>query len=63
MSEYKVVTQDTGSIMSRNVVQAAIDLADQVQQLQRDGWTPLGGVASIEAGTSIYLLQAMVRGT
>jgi hypothetical protein len=32
-----------------------------VQQYQREGWTALGGVASIEAGTSIYLLQAKVR--
>ncbi len=61
MSEYRVITQDVGSMMSRDVVQGATDLAIQVNQLIKEGWAPIGGISSVEAGTGIYLLQAIGR--
>jgi hypothetical protein len=61
MSEYKILTQDIGSIMSRDVVQAAADMTEQVNQHLKDGWTPIGGLATVQAGTGIYLLQALGR--
>lgn len=61
MKEYRVITQDVGSMMSRDVVQGAMDLSVKMNQLIQEGWTPIGGVSSVEAGTGIYLLQAVGR--
>lgn len=59
--EYQVVVQDVGSMLNRDVDKAAAELAARVQALIAEGWTPQGGLASVEAGTGIFLVQAMVR--
>jgi hypothetical protein len=59
--DYQVVVQDVGSMLNRNVDKAVAELAAQVQVLVAQGWTPQGGLATVEAGGGIFLLQAMVR--
>ena len=40
----------------------AVEVPDEVgEQLTAQGWTPQGGLATVEAGGGIFLLQAMVR--
>lgn len=60
--EYRVTHVDVGSMVSRDVAKAATELAERVNELLAQGWSPVGGVSSVEAGTGIYLLQAVVRG-
>ncbi len=59
--EYCVVGADVGSIVSRDVSKTTQDLSARVGELIADGWRPQGGVASVQAGAGIYLLQAMTR--
>lgn len=61
MKEYKVVFQDITSIISRDLPKAVDELQLQVNALIREGWMPQGGLATVQAGASIYLLQAMVK--
>ena len=37
------------------------ELGAEVTRMGSDGWDPQGGIASIEAGTTVYLLQAIVK--
>lgn len=59
--DYQVVVQDVGSMLNRDVDKAAAEIATRVQALTAQGWTPQGGLATVEAGGGIFLLQAMVR--
>lgn len=61
MTEYKVITKEVGSIVWRDVQKATQDLAREVSAELSTGWKPQGGIASIEAGTGIYLLQALTK--
>lgn len=61
MSEYKVITKEVTSIVWRDVNRAAQELAAEVTTELSSGWEPQGGVASIQAGTGVYLIQALAR--
>jgi len=61
MSEYKIVAKEVTSIVWRDVQKAAQDLSKDVTAEFSSGWEPQGGVASIQAGTSVYLIQALSR--
>jgi hypothetical protein len=61
MSEYKVVVREVTSVVWRDVEKAAKDLADEVNAAMGHGWEPQGGIASIQAGTGVHLIQAMVK--
>jgi len=43
------------------VQKAAQELATEVNAELSAGWEPQGGIASIEAGTGVYLIQALSR--
>lgn len=59
MTEYKVVTAEVTSIVWRDVKKAADDLTAVVNAEIAKGWLPQGGIASIQAGTTVHLIQAM----
>lgn len=61
MSEYKILAKEVTSIVWRDVQRAAQDLAGEVNAELSSGWEPQGGVASIQAGTGVYLIQALSR--
>jgi hypothetical protein len=61
MAEYKVLAKEVTSVVWRDVQKAAQDLSADVTHLMSSGWEPQGGMASVEAGTSVYLLQALVK--
>lgn len=61
MSEYKVIAKEVTSIVWRDVNRAAQELAAEVTTELSSGWEPQGGVASIQAGTGVYLIQALAR--
>ncbi len=61
MSEYKVIAKEVTSVVWRDVSKAAQDLAHEVNAELSSGWEPQGGVASIQAGTGVYLIQALAR--
>jgi hypothetical protein len=61
MSEYKVIAKEVTSVVWRDVHKAAQELAIQVNAELSGGWEPQGGIASIEAGTGVYLIQALFR--
>jgi hypothetical protein len=61
MSEYKVLTKEVTSIVWRDVQKAAQELASDVNAELSSGWEPQGGIASIQAGTGVYLIQALAR--
>jgi hypothetical protein len=61
MSEYKIIAKEVTTIVWRDVQKAAQDLANDVNAALSSGWEPQGGVASIEAGTSVYLIQALSK--
>jgi len=61
MAEYKVVAKEVTSVVWRDVQKAAEELGADVTQLISGGWEPQGGIASIEAGTSVYLIQAVFK--
>ena len=61
MSDYKVIVKEVTSVVWRDVDKAAQDLATDVNAELSTGWQPQGGVASIQAGTGVYLIQAMAR--
>ena len=61
MAEYKVLAKEVTSVVWRDVNKAAQELGTEVTHLISGGWEPQGGIASIEAGTSVYLLQAIVK--
>jgi hypothetical protein len=61
MSEYKVIVKEVTSVVWRDVLKAAEELAGEVSAELSSGWEPQGGIASIQAGTGVYLLQAVVK--
>jgi hypothetical protein len=61
MVEYKVVVKEVTSVIWRDVNKAAQELARDVNVEMAAGWEPQGGVASIEAGTGVNLIQALIR--
>ncbi len=61
MSEYKVITKEVTSVVWRDLNKAAQDLASEVNAELASGWEPQGGIASIEAGTGVYLIQALTK--
>jgi hypothetical protein len=61
VSEYKVMAKEVTSIVWRDVQKAAHDLAGELNVELKSGWEPQGGIASIQAGTSVYLLQALIK--
>ena len=61
MAEYKVLTKEVTSIVWRDVQKAAQELASDVTAELSSGWEPQGGIASIQAGTGVYLIQALAR--
>lgn len=61
MVEYKVLAKEVTSVVWRDVHKAAQELAGEVNEHLSSGWQPQGGIASIEAGTGVYLLQALVK--
>jgi hypothetical protein len=61
MSEYKVVVKEVTSVIWRDVEKASQELARDVNTDLASGWEPQGGIASIQAGTGVYLIQALQR--
>ena len=61
MPEYRVIAKEVGSVVWRDVEKAAQELGVEITALQSSGWEPQGGIASVQAGTGVHLLQALVR--
>lgn len=61
MPEYKVMAKEVGSVVWRDVQKAAQELGAEVTAQQSAGWEPQGGIASVQAGTGVHLLQALVK--
>jgi hypothetical protein len=61
VSDYKVIAKEVTSVVWRDVEKAAKELASEVNAELASGWEVQGGIASIQAGTGVYLLQALVR--
>ena len=61
MPEYKVIAKEVTSVVWRDVQKAAQELGTEVTAQLSSGWEPQGGIASIEAGTGVHLLQALVK--
>lgn len=61
MFEYKVIVKEVTSVVWRDVNKAAEELASDVNAALSAGWEIQGGVASIEAGTGVYLIQALTK--
>ncbi len=59
--EYRVAVKEVTSVVWRDVDKAARELATEVSAQLGAGWIPQGGIASIQAGTGVYLIQALVR--
>ena len=61
MSRYKVIAKEVTTVVWRDVQKAAQELAVEVNAELSAGWEPQGGIASIQAGTGVYLIQAVCR--
>ena len=61
MTEYKVLAKEVGSVIWRDVEKAAQELGAEVTRMMVDGWEAHGGIASVQAGTGVHLLQAVVK--
>jgi hypothetical protein len=61
MSEYKVIVKEVTSVIWRDVDKAARELTSEVNAELSSGWEPQGGISSIQAGASVYLIQAIAR--
>ena len=48
-------------VIWRDVEKAAQELGADVTRMGSEGWEPQGGIASIEAGTTVYLIQAIIK--
>ena len=59
--EYRVAVKEVTSTVWRDLDKAARELALDVSAQLGAGWSPQGGIASIQAGTGVYLIQALVR--
>ena len=60
-AEYKVIAKEVTSVFWRDVDKASQELASDVNVELSTGWEPQGGIASIQAGTTVYLIQALAR--
>ena len=56
-----MITKEVTTIVWRDVHKAAQELTSEVNAELGTGWEPQGGIASIQAGTSVYLIQALGR--
>ena len=61
MTEYKVVVAEITNLIWRDVDKASKSLTQDVTTEIASGWEPQGGIASVLAGSTVYLLQAMTR--
>ena len=61
MADYKVTAKEVTSVIWRDVEQAAQELARDVTAELSAGWEPQRGIAGIQAGTGVYLIQALSR--
>ena len=61
MAEYTVISREVTSVVWRDVQKAAQELTGEVNAALSSGWEPQGGIASINAGTGVYLIQALAR--
>jgi hypothetical protein len=60
--EYKVIAQEVTSVVWRDVEKATREMAAAVRTELESGWDVQGGVPSIQAGTGVYLIQALTKG-
>ena len=56
-----MIAKEVTTIVWRDVHKAALELTSDVNAELTFGWEPQGGIASIQAGTSVYLIQALAR--
>jgi hypothetical protein len=61
MAEYKVIAKEVTSVVWRDVDKAVQELGAEVTHLMSGGWEPQGGIASVQAGTSVHLVQALLK--
>jgi hypothetical protein len=61
MTEYKVVMAEVTSLVWRDVGKAAEALSKEVMNHIEAGWEPQGGIATVPTGTTIYLIQAVIK--
>ena len=61
MTEYKVITQRVTGVLWPDVRKAAKALSAEVNTAISSGWEPQGEIASIKAGSSQFLLQALTK--
>jgi hypothetical protein len=61
MAEYKVMAKEVTSVVWRDVQKAAQELGAEVNAQLSSVWEPQGGIASVQAGTGVHLLQALVK--
>jgi len=61
VAEYKVIAREVTTIVWRDVQKATQELAADVNAELAAGWDPQGGIASVQAGAGVYLLQALSR--
>jgi hypothetical protein len=59
--EYKIVVKRVTNVVLRDIDKAAEQLVMEVNTLTSMGWEPVCGVAIGDAGTTPYLLQAMIK--
>lgn len=59
--EYRVIVKEVTNVVWRDVDKAAQELSRAVNDEMSSGWEPQGGIASIAAGTSVYLIQAVSK--
>lgn len=59
--EYKVVQSEVTSLIWRDLEKASRELSRLVTEDMGAGWEPHGGVSSIATGTTVYMLQAMIK--
>jgi hypothetical protein len=57
------MSKEVTTLVWRDVRKAADDLARDVNSELASGWEPQGGIASIQAGAGVYLIQAMFKRT
>jgi hypothetical protein len=61
MPEYKVIAKAVSTFIWRDVQKAVEELSAEVNAEIPAGWEPHGGIASVQAGAGVYVLQALVK--
>ena len=59
--EYRLVKHKVSAVLSKNVEKLADEFTRQVNEHIRSGWEPVGGVAIGQAGSTTYLIQALIK--